>query len=231
MTFRTIFTSLSVLALLGAAACSVETGDPTESAEQQAIERGPIGKADLLGSCSAASQQQQQQQQAQSGAGDHCGGQSTGNCWCDSECEDFGDCCADKVDVCGADCPDANDPAVNYVSEDPQTCAVIRFICNEGQEYFGGDCGCGCIDSEPPPAGDACGGLLGLSCDEGEFCAYPAGAFCGAADHPGICTARPEVCIELYDPVCGCDGQTHGNSCKAASAGTSVASVGECEAS
>lgn len=223
MTFRTLFTSLSVLAVASAVGCSVEIGGPGDSAEQHAVERGPIGKADMWGSCAAASQQQQ----AQGGASDHCGGQSTGNCWCDEQCADFGDCCADKVDVCGQACPDANDPAVHYVG-DAQTCMVIRYVCEEGQEPFGGACGCGCIDVEP--AGDACGGLLGLSCDEGEFCAYAADAYCGAADQTGICTPRPEVCIELYKPVCGCDGLTYGNSCKAASAGMSVVSEGECEA-
>jgi len=30
----------------------------------------------------------------------HCGG-SSGACWCDSQCTQFGDCCADKCQVCG----------------------------------------------------------------------------------------------------------------------------------
>jgi hypothetical protein len=30
-----------------------------------------------------------------------CGHRAPGNCWCDSLCETLGDCCADKVDVCG----------------------------------------------------------------------------------------------------------------------------------
>ncbi len=31
----------------------------------------------------------------------NCGGQAPGGCWCDSQCAQYGDCCADKVPVCG----------------------------------------------------------------------------------------------------------------------------------
>lgn len=41
-------------------------------------------------------------------------------------------------------CPDADDPRVSYVSQDPSQCAVIRFTCPEGHELFSGGCGCGC---------------------------------------------------------------------------------------
>lgn len=81
----------------------------------------------------------------------------------------------------------------------------------------------------PPPDGDTCGGLQGLGCAEGEFCAFAPEALCGAADQTGVCTPRPDACIQLFDPVCGCDGVTYGNACTAASAGVSVASDGECE--
>lgn len=30
-----------------------------------------------------------------------CGGQAPGGCWCDAQCASFGDCCSDKVQVCG----------------------------------------------------------------------------------------------------------------------------------
>jgi hypothetical protein len=79
-----------------------------------------------------------------------------------------------------------------------------------------------------PSAGNTCGGLLGLSCSDGEFCAFAPDASCGAADQTGTCTTRPELCTEEFQPVCGCDGQTYGNACFASAAGTSVASEGEC---
>lgn len=79
-----------------------------------------------------------------------------------------------------------------------------------------------------PSHGDACGGLQGLACDDGEYCHYLPGSMCGAADQTGVCRVPPEACDGNYQPVCGCDGVTYGNACTAAMAGVSVASEGEC---
>jgi hypothetical protein len=59
-------------------------------------------------------------------------------------------------------------------------------------------------------------------CRADQFCS---GASCGGA---GTCATRPQACIALYQPVCGCDGRTYGSACNAANHGIRVASSGEC---
>jgi hypothetical protein len=83
-----------------------------------------------------------------------------------------------------------------------------------------------CKPSEPEPT--ACGGLLGADCPKGQYCNFALDAQCGAADQTGVCAAIPEVCYELYAPVCGCDDKTYPNDCYAAAAGVSVVQQGEC---
>jgi hypothetical protein len=88
---------------------------------------------------------------------------------------------------------------------------------------------CKAIEPEPTEP-ERCGGFVGRKCpEEQQYCDFGSTGQCGAADGQGICRTKPEICPEIVQPVCGCDGQTYGNACKAARAGVSVGHEGECK--
>jgi hypothetical protein len=110
--------------------------------------------------------------------------------------------------------------------------AVVGDECPKGAKCGGGMAGSGNGTAGGSNGGGTlgktCGGLIGAGCDDGQFCDIPPEGICGAADATGTCTAQPDVCADIYSPVCGCDDKTYGNACEAAAAGVSVASEGEC---
>ncbi|TVQ56813.1 MAG: hypothetical protein EA377_01740 [Phycisphaerales bacterium] len=73
---------------------------------------------------------------------------------------------------------------------------------------------------------EAC--MTNFDCASGEFCNKPAGDCAGE----GVCTPVPIpgelACLDVWDPVCGCNGQTYSNDCYAFLAGVNVAGPGEC---
>jgi hypothetical protein len=77
-------------------------------------------------------------------------------------------------------------------------------------------------------SGGACGGIAGGACGKAAYCHMEPGVCRSTADAQGICRPRPDLCPQIYKPVCGCDGRTHPNACMANQAGTSVAAEGAC---
>ena len=61
------------------------------------------------------------------------------------------------------------------------------------------------------------------SCGLEEYCRFDE-----CAAETGACALRPESCLDVWDPVCACDGRTYSNPCYAAMAGASVDYEGEC---
>lgn len=70
------------ISLLALSACFGEDVRPNS-------ERGPIPKADTVGTCQNA-----------------CGEKSDNACWCDEECSFYGDCCDDKIALCDTASPE-----------------------------------------------------------------------------------------------------------------------------
>ena len=82
-------TALFCMPLL--AACDPADVEPLADAPED-LDRGNTGKAEAPGSCQPAD------------CGDRA---SIGSCWCDDQCVQYNDCCADKVAVCdGGDAPE-----------------------------------------------------------------------------------------------------------------------------
>ena len=73
-----------------------------------------------------------------------------------------------------------------------------------------------------------CGGFAGTPCDEGQFCDLPPG-LCGGAALQGECVPIPDLCPDLWDPVCGCDGRTYANDCERIRAGVQKDHDGSCD--
>ncbi len=87
-----------------------------------------------------------------------------------------------------------------------------------------------------------------FDCLENEFCEFPEGWCGGIIDYEaqdllscsgktecippfefGNCIKKPEICIDIYEPVCGCNGITYSNECEMMSEKVSLAYRGECE--
>ena len=73
-----------------------------------------------------------------------------------------------------------------------------------------------------------CGTIAGIPCEDGEYCRFPDGR-CEVADDAGVCEPVPTDCPDVFDPICGCDGTTYGNTCEAAAAQMQIAHQGACE--
>jgi len=80
--------------------------------------------------------------------------------------------------------------------------------------------------------GDACGGFAAnvRPCAKGLFCDGPFPQNACAPDIGGTCQPVPEVCNQLFAPVCGCDCKTYGNDCMRQAAGVPKRADAACSA-
>ncbi|MEM1415282.1 MAG: hypothetical protein AAGH15_10290 [Myxococcota bacterium] len=99
-----------------------------------------------------------------------------------------------------------------------------------GCECIGADCGRlyleleTCLDAHAE-CERGCGS--GPACGSRRYCDYPRDS-CGVSGEEGSCERRPDACDDIFEPVCGCDGNTYSNRCEAHAAGQDVAGTGAC---
>ena len=125
-------------------------------------------------------------------------------------------------------CSDAGycEQACGPVPEEIKKCTCKTLLCPDGGTPTDTD-GDGCDDTcvtKPK----VCGGIIGIPCDDGQWC-DPSPGFCSGADIGGLCVATPELCDKTWKPVCGCNGETYPNDCARIKAMIAKDYDGECK--
>jgi len=155
--------------------------------------------------------------------GDDDPGVSTPTTYSKSEAQALNGQTSDGRDICQMMGWYNDDECDTFCLEEDPTCVAVEcdaenpcgngFICDEGA----------CVSNTKPAGCTAESG-----CELGSYCAFPPTDACGDDGAEGRCKVRPEVCDNIFQPVCACNGLTYSNACSAAAFGQNVAAEGAC---
>lgn len=128
--------------------------------------------------------------------------------------------------VCGCDgktyasecIANQNGMSVDYDGPCQAACTSTN-DCSFGEVCDAGTCA---------PGPTVCGGIQGIQCGQGQYCDYDQKTACGDSDFQGTCRTVPFICPDIYEPVCGCNGQTYDNQCWAQQHGVDYRYEGPC---
>ena len=138
---------------------------------------------------------------------------------CTLPCQTNDDCGASPLSTCVF----SGQPAVTDLCGGLEVRGICLAICEDASECADLEDGLTCSSEVCLP--ELCG--ADNDCADSEYCGTLELDQCGG--DAKRCLTRTEVCTAEFDPVCGCDGQTYGNACNAASSGVSVEALGECD--
>ena len=144
---------------------------------------------------------------------------------CVASCFVDGDCPPDRYCVKPLGDCNGEGECIDRLPPEVQCFAVWDPVCGcDGQTYSNA-----CYAAKAAVSIDYLGECVQM-CFDNEDC--PSSRYCdkptGACDGPGACIHYPDLCQNIWTPVCGCDGMTYSNICYAHREGVNVAHHGEC---